>query len=89
MGYSVSSNRIKEADTSRRRVDVTGKVEYCEYCQKPIKTGHVVWLWLDQRTNTFSNDDDEKPEYSQGGFPFGKSCAKHELKKHRKEKSKQ
>ncbi len=58
----------------------------CQRCNELLKPGTEVWLWLDQRTNSYSADDDERPEYSQGGFPFGKACSKSALKAHRKAK---
>lgn len=47
----------------------------CECCQKIIKES-IVWLELDQRTNSFHNFGNIPEEFNQGGFPFGKYCAK-------------
>ena len=55
--------------------------EYCERCGKELKYSKIIWLELDQRTNTYSNQP-VPYEYSQGGFAFGKDCAMVEIKKH-------
>lgn len=53
--------------------------DFCERCGKELDPVKIVWLELDQRTNTFT--DQEVPEdFSQGGFSFGPDCAKKVLK---------
>jgi hypothetical protein len=53
----------------------------CERCNDFLDPKKEVWLTYDQRTNTFT--DLEIPEqYSQGGFPFGRACARRALKEH-------
>lgn len=57
----------------------TEATEFCEICGKKLDPNKIVWLNLDRRTNTYT--DKELPsQYSQGGFPFGKDCAKRILK---------
>lgn len=51
----------------------------CTCCNKPIKT-EVVWLELDQRNGSYHDRGDIPGDKNQGGFPFGKICAK-KLKK--------
>lgn len=51
---------------------------FCEECGKKI-IGKPVWLELDQRTYTYTKRD-VPIEFSQGGFTFGKTCAKKLLK---------
>lgn len=47
----------------------------CQRCGESLHPKREVWLELDQRTNTYTAG--EVPEqHSQGGFAFGKACAK-------------
>ncbi len=48
--------------------------EKCTYCNKVIKE-EIVWLELDQRTNSYHNFGNIPEKFNQGGFPFGKYCA--------------
>jgi hypothetical protein len=57
------------------------KRTFCECCGAEILAG-ARWLELDQRTNTY-HDGNIPRDKSQGGFPFGHSCAKQKLKEHR------
>ena len=51
---------------------------HCERCNEKLDPKRVVWLEL---SNTDGKYYEELPEghVSQGGFPFGRSCAKTEL----------
>lgn len=48
---------------------------FCECCGRLIIPGREVWLEFDQRTNLYT-DQPVPLEHSQGGFHFGKRCAK-------------
>lgn len=59
---------------------------FCERCKKKLaeyRGGeyNIVWLEYDQRTSTYT-DKEVPAEFSQGGFPFGKDCAKVVLAEH-------
>jgi hypothetical protein len=59
---------------------------FCERCGAKLaehRNGeyNIVWLELDQRTGTYT-DKGVPAEFSQGGFPFGKDCAKVVLAEH-------
>lgn len=47
----------------------------CEHCSRDLKPGKHVWLELDQRTNTYTEEFVPQSK-SQGGFTFGPGCAK-------------
>lgn len=54
---------------------------FCERCKSKLNPDMAVWLELDQRTGTYT--DQPVPEkYSQGGFPFGADCARIALAEH-------
>ena len=60
----------------------------CTRCDRKLKEKDTVWLELDTRTNTYTSDF--VPEkHSQGGFSFGKTCAKIETKAHHKAQNQQ
>ena len=51
---------------------------YCESCGEKLNPKRAVWLELSFKTNLWT-DPEVAPwpeEDSQGGFPFGKDCAK-------------
>jgi hypothetical protein len=54
---------------------------FCECCGAEI-LAEPIWLELDQRTQTFHKGKIPTNK-SQGGFPFGYSCAKRKLAEHR------
>lgn len=59
---------------------------FCERCGAKLTTHkggeyNVIWLEYDQRTGTYTNKE-VPAEFSQGGFPFGKDCAKVVLAEH-------
>jgi hypothetical protein len=56
------------------------KPEFCTCCGKQL-TGRIYWLELDQRTQTYCSGG-VPPELSQGGFPFGVTCAMKQMVKH-------
>lgn len=58
----------------------------CERCGDKLKPGKEVWLELDTRTNTFT-DEEVPTEHSQGGFTFGKACARKQMAEHKGKKS--
>lgn len=50
----------------------------CERCNEFLHPDREVWLEYDRRV--LKCTDQEVPEqYNQGGFPFGKACAKKEI----------
>lgn len=55
----------------------------CERCSEELRPGREVWLELDQRTNTYTDDGTVPESHSQGGFPFGKACSKRALAEHK------
>ena len=74
------------ADLFRRKVLMKNSFAFCERCNAKlaeIRNGeyNIVWLELDQRTGTYTNQE-VPTEFSQGGFPFGKDCAKIMLAEH-------
>lgn len=58
-------------------------VIYCERCGAKLAKDKIVWLELDQRTNTYTSEPVPQ-EFSQGGFAFGKDCAKIMIAEHAK-----
>jgi hypothetical protein len=50
----------------------------CERCNELLDPEKAVWLELDVRENKYT-DMPIPEEDSQGGFPFGKACAKKAL----------
>lgn len=55
---------------------------YCTCCKRDL-SGHAFrWLELDQRTQTYHDDQNVPPDRSQGWFPFGLTCAKKLVKQH-------
>jgi hypothetical protein len=49
----------------------------CEHCERKLNPKTMVWLELNNVTNTWHGEGDEVPEdESQGSFTFGASCAK-------------
>lgn len=53
----------------------------CQRCGLPIRPGRGVMLELDQRTNTYTRQP-VPAEHSQGGFWFGRDCARTEKARH-------
>lgn len=54
---------------------------WCERCGARLDVRKSVWLVLDQRTGTYT-DQDVPDEFSQGAFVFGKDCAETEKRLH-------
>lgn len=48
----------------------------CERCGKQIPIDRLVWLELDGVDSVYRKPGEIPPWKSQGGFPFGKDCAK-------------
>ena len=57
------------------------RLVFCERCKSKLNPDKAVWLELDQRTGTYT-DQPVPEEYSQGGFPFGADCARFALTEH-------
>jgi hypothetical protein len=55
---------------------------FCERCGAKLAGDKIWWLELDQRTGTYT-DQEVPAEFSQGGFAFGKDCAKIMLAEHK------
>lgn len=49
--------------------------DVCMRCGKQLDHATSVWLELDQRTNEYHDYGGVPPEFSQGGFEFGRDCA--------------
>lgn len=47
----------------------------CTCCGRRL-SGKIAWLELDQRIDRYHDGGDVPPEWSQGWFPFGMTCAK-------------
>lgn len=71
--YSVNDLRAMSKETATRH--------RCTRCFREIEPGQERWLELDQRTNTYTARG-VPPEHSQGGFPFGTTCAEYEETQH-------
>lgn len=62
--------------------DIPGP-HYCQRCGDLLDPKKMVWLELDQRTNTYTSGP--VPEnVSQGCFTFGRACAKRAEADHKK-----
>lgn len=63
--------------------DVTDRKGWqrCERCNEKLKPGTEVYLELNNKTGLYSDPDKVNlgEDESQGGFPFGKACAKRVL----------
>lgn len=51
------------------------KPGHCLLCGKRLDPSQTVWLALDTRSNTYT-DEPIPAEHDQGGFEFGPDCAK-------------
>lgn len=49
---------------------------YCERCGEKLNNKTMVWLELDQDTGLYTDGELPEGHVSQGGFAFGKACAK-------------
>ena len=56
----------------------------CTHCDKILKPNKAIMLECDYRTAEYYFPGDVPEEFSQGGFWFGKTCAKWILKKNSK-----
>ena len=72
---SVAAGHTPEINMSKFRL------LFCERCKSKLNSDKAVWLELDQRTGTYT-DQPVPEEYSQGGFPFGADCARVALAEH-------
>ena len=55
--------------------------DYCTCCNRKLHKDRIVFLELDQRTDTYHNFGGVPDDKSQGWFPFGPDCAKAEIAK--------
>ena len=55
----------------------TGHLFHCQRCGRTLEPDQIVWLELDQRTDTYVDPAIVRvpDEQSQGCFPFGADCA--------------
>jgi hypothetical protein len=60
---------------------------FCERCHAKLAFESIWWLELDQRNGTYSLEAVPE-EFSQGGFAFGKDCARIMLAEHAAAQSK-
>ena len=72
---SVAAGHTQEINMAKFRL------LFCERCKAKLNPDKAVWLELDQRTGTYT-DQPVPEEYSQGGFPFGADCARFALAEH-------
>jgi len=49
---------------------------WCEHCGRALDETKIAWLELSFRTGRWYSDGKCPEEESQGGFPFGKACAR-------------
>lgn len=64
------------------------KIIYCEKCGDKINPKTAVWLELSLTDgNYYDSNSFPRNHESQGGFSFGKACAKTVLKETKKNKS--
>lgn len=54
------------------------KTELCTRCGEALRAGREAWLELNTLDNTYHDPttDPVPADESQGGFPFGRACAK-------------
>lgn len=52
----------------------------CTCCSKRLRPNTEVWLEMDSKTGRYHVPGELSPERSQGGHPFGKTCARKALK---------
>lgn len=64
-------------------VELSEGERYCTCCERDLYGHAFRWLELDQRTQTYHDDQDVPSDRSQGWFPFGLHCAKKKIKEHR------
>lgn len=50
--------------------------EYCNRCNEKLDESKIVWLELDQDTGLYTDKELPEGHTTQGGFAFGRSCAK-------------
>ncbi len=56
---------------------------FCTRCGEKLDPEKMVWLELDQRTDTYHDEGGIPDDRNQGGFTFGAACAKRERANHR------
>jgi len=49
---------------------------YCQRCAEKLDPSKIVWLELDQDTGLYTDKELPEGHISQGGFSFGRSCAR-------------
>jgi hypothetical protein len=49
---------------------------YCDRCGEKLDPSKIVWLELDQDTGRYTDQPLPEGHESQGGFSFGRACAK-------------
>jgi hypothetical protein len=52
---------------------------FCERCGEQLNPKTMVWLELDQDTARYTDKELPSGHVSQGGFTFGRACAKNVL----------
>lgn len=77
----MSSSTIAEVGLTQGIKMAKFRLLFCEHCKAKLNPDKAVWLELDQRTGTYT-DQPVPEEFSQGGFPFGADCAKNMLAEH-------
>jgi hypothetical protein len=50
--------------------------KFCEHCGRKLDESKIVWLELSFRTGQWFQPGACPENESQGGFPFGRACAK-------------
>lgn len=84
--YQRVQSHIDAVEPNVLRVQVQSGYDstFCERCGAAVTD--PVWLTLDWRTNTFT-DEDIPDAFSQGAFAFGKDCAKQALAEHKRKRT--
>jgi hypothetical protein len=49
---------------------------FCERCGEKLNPETMIWLELDQDTGRYTDQPLQEGHTSQGGFTFGRACAK-------------
>jgi hypothetical protein len=68
----------EQGDDIMKKGKITHDDYHCQICGAVVNPDKAVWLELDLRDNSWHDPktDPVPQEYSQGGFPIGRDCAK-------------
>ena len=80
--YAAQAANASRSAARREGSNMNKQFGFCERCGAKLAGDKIWWLELDQRTGTYT-DQEVPAEFSQGGFAFGKDCAKIMLAEHK------